>query len=900
MDKRQNAEYAEKRRSRGKFRSITKTSLRVPRFSAYSAFCLSAWLIAFLFASACAVQQPPAEDTPTTIASDAFQPKQLFNLTDDQWQRAAEAAMQDSNGQDREGALIVTDPQTGRLRAVVNPRIAFSQAFPPGSTIKPFTALAALRAGLVQRDTSRQCSGSYHHSSQGGAFSMTCSHPKSETAFDLPHALGYSCNDYFGHLGERLNASAAAATLATFGFGKRTGANVAGENAGRLSLGEWSANDVLGDSEGLMVTPLQLLTAYAALVNGGHLWQPQQNDDVNFAPRESARIPMSATHRAILLEGMRGAVRYGTAAKADLDELPVYAVGKTGTSTASNGFQTQGWFVAFLSDDSPNQLPEPEQARIGIVVFLKRSHGSTCADVVKTLLAGVQSNAFRRQASQAEPPPEGSTLNVRRVKVRSITEGVTRELPFEDYVLGVVSSEGSVEDELEALKALAVVSRTYARKNHQRHAKDGFDFCSTTHCQRFVLTSKPREQVRRAVRETANETLYDERGAVADIYFSASCGGHTANVETLWGVRERPYLQGVSDEYCATRPNAAWTQTIAARDLAAALSRDPRTNVGATLSNLEILQRDATGRAATIAITGAQRKTISGWEFKIIVGRGLGWQYLKSSRFDVARSGDAFVFKGFGFGHGLGLCQEGSHVMAERGSRYREMLAFYLPGLSLRRSDGALPYVGQVTNLPYLSGKRAAINDEHFRVSYPASETKLADEMLRVLTAARQRISNDLKQAGLSLKESSPVEIAAYGSTDEFIRATGRAGWTAAVTTGRKIELQPLALLQRRGVLTATLQHELTHVVVNEISRERAPRWLSEGLAIRYANEAAKLARIKLSGSLSLNELETQLAQPANAAKTRELYARADRATQALWQSGGARGVWLRVAQAGR
>ncbi|NOT63777.1 MAG: hypothetical protein HOP19_26480, partial [Acidobacteria bacterium] len=315
--------------------------------------------------AACAVHQQPTEDLPTISATDTTQPTQFFNLTDDQWQRAAESSMQDGNGQDREGALIVIDPQSGRLRAVVNPRIAFGQAFPPGSTIKPFTALAALRAGSVQRDTSRLCSGRY----QRGAFSMTCSHPKSEAAFDLPHALGYSCNDYFGHLGERLTVSSAAATLATFGFGKRTGANVAGEHAGRLSLGAWGAADVLGDSSELMVTPLQLLTAYGALVNGGRLWQPQQTNDASFAPREISRIPISTNHRAVLLEGMRGSVRYGTAAKAKLDELPVYALGKTGTSTASNGFQTQGWFVAFLSDNSANQLPEPEQVRIGIVVM---------------------------------------------------------------------------------------------------------------------------------------------------------------------------------------------------------------------------------------------------------------------------------------------------------------------------------------------------------------------------------------------------------------------------------------------------------------------------------------------------------------------------------------------------
>ena len=94
-------------------------------------------LALFLFAalSACAVHQNENALTETAANTPPLSSNQ-FNLTDDQWQSAAEAAMTD-----REGALIVIDPQSGRLRAVVNPRIAFSQAYPPGSTIKPFTVL---------------------------------------------------------------------------------------------------------------------------------------------------------------------------------------------------------------------------------------------------------------------------------------------------------------------------------------------------------------------------------------------------------------------------------------------------------------------------------------------------------------------------------------------------------------------------------------------------------------------------------------------------------------------------------------------------------------------------------------------------------------------------------------
>ena len=81
-------------------------------------------------------------------------------------------------------------------------------------------------------------------------------------------------------------------------------------------------------------------------------------------------------------------------------------------------------------------------------------------------------------------------------------------------------------------------------------------------------------------------------------------------------------------------------------------------------------------------------KIVRGWDFKIIVGRVLGWNLLKSSRFEVSRSGANFVFRGSGFGHGLGLCQEGAHVMAARGASYQRILEKYFPGTRVGRDSG--------------------------------------------------------------------------------------------------------------------------------------------------------------------------------------------------------------------
>jgi cell division protein FtsI/penicillin-binding protein 2 len=265
----------------------------------------------------------------------------------------------------------VIDPQTGRLRALVNPRLAFEQAFPPGSAIKPFTALTALRAGWLDRETRRFCRTRYDNE----GFEIVCSHPRSASPFDLAHALAYSCNYYFARVGERLSQGAFITTLDSFGFGSRTGVS-ANEEKGRLPRGAWQIRDALGESDSLLVTPIQLLTAYTALVNGGRLFRPHERKT-----GESARLNIATLHRSALIEGMRGAVKYGTAGKIWPGESPSYVFGKTGTSTSSNGFRTQGWFVGFLAEGDGAGIPREDQIHLGVLVFLKRAHGANCAEV---------------------------------------------------------------------------------------------------------------------------------------------------------------------------------------------------------------------------------------------------------------------------------------------------------------------------------------------------------------------------------------------------------------------------------------------------------------------------------------------------------------------------------------
>ncbi|HEX8147026.1 MAG TPA: SpoIID/LytB domain-containing protein [Pyrinomonadaceae bacterium] len=856
----------------------------------------------------------------------------------------------------RDGVVLVLDAQTGRVRASAGGRAAFEEATPPGSAVKPFTMLAALRAGALTAETRRTCRRHFEHEE----FKINCSHPRYQTDFGPAEALANSCNYYFGRAAESLDADAYARTLREFGFGVRTDAADGRESAGLLPREAARVPEMLGESEQLRVTPAQLATAYAALFNGGALLEPRAARAEGFQPALRAHVEVEPAHRALLLSGMRGAVAYGTAARAGLATLPVYVFGKTGTSTPPGGWRVQGWFAGFAAPgkgeaDGFKDVPADE-VKLAVLVLLKRSRGAEAAEAARPVFEAYARTLGVREESEEDAqgtrlsssPGGGGAADEgegRAVRVRLSRGDATLRLPLEDYVFGVLAAEGSVETEAESLKALAVAARTYAVHNLRRHARDRFDLCDTTHCQRFMPvrdeSARPDfyELARRAVRETAGEVLRDPSGRVAESYFSAACGGRTADASKLWGASNAPaHLRGVSDETCAATTEG-WTDVIPAARLLKALQADERSDVGARLEGVRVVRRDRTGRAELVELNGQRRRLLRGWDFKIIVGRTLGWSVLKSSRFEVSRAGSAYVFRGTGFGHGLGLCQAGAHVSAARGASYRQILARYFPGAgvgelrdgdfgsrvdesaavrnrpsydslsseaddvrrtSYRPADvrpAAFQLTSYVSNPSSREPQAASRNlrSEHFRVSYPARAARGGVEaLLRTLEAAYADVSGRLERAGVGARL--PLtEVVVYETTGEFVGATGRPAWVAAVTEGRRISFQPLGVLRRRGVLTTTPRHEFVHAALEAAGAGRAPLWLVEGLAAHFAGEGASLSSAPPRKRLSIEEVERGLAGSPSAQEMRALYASAYAEVSALVRREGESAVWRRA-----
>ncbi|MDR1133917.1 MAG: SpoIID/LytB domain-containing protein [Synergistaceae bacterium] len=211
---------------------------------------------------------------------------------------------------------------------------------------------------------------------------------------------------------------------------------------------------------------------------------------------------------------------------------------------------------------------------------------------------------------------------------------VVNELPLEDYVRGILKVEMAADWPLEALKAQAILARTYAVRNRGRFGKRGYDFDTGENSQvyRGVNAEDPRTD--KAVLETAGTVLTWD-GSLADVYYHSDSGGATADVADVWG-GVRPYLRVQPEIVQYASPNSAWETTLTEAQVTSILSKMQR-NIGRVLS-IDVATVDQAGRAVTLKVTG-ERGTVNvkAHDFRMAAGS----RVIKSTHFQTSRGGKA-------------------------------------------------------------------------------------------------------------------------------------------------------------------------------------------------------------------------------------------------------------------
>ena len=261
------------------------------------------------------------------------------------------------------------------------------------------------------------------------------------------------------------------------------------------------------------------------------------------------------------------------------------------------------------------------------------------------------------------------------------TVTIVEEVAMEDYLEGVLPYEMDPDWPLEALKAQAVVARSFAYANMGKFKKDGFDLTADTRSQMYRGITAVNDNVRRAVRETHGEVL-GWKGQLLRVYYHACCGGRTENAAEAWGgdpAATPPPLRGVRDPWCAASPHMRWTAYFAWQDIMAAI--EERRRLPGPLKSLKIGRRDVAGYVRDfVARTGKTDLPVKASDLRASLGAG-DLKSIRITRLIVRKKGLEFV--GAGSGHGVGLCQWGARIQAEKGRKYEQILRFYFPGADL-------------------------------------------------------------------------------------------------------------------------------------------------------------------------------------------------------------------------
>ncbi len=243
------------------------------------------------------------------------------------------------------------------------------------------------------------------------------------------------------------------------------------------------------------------------------------------------------------------------------------------------------------------------------------------------------------------------------------------ELSLEEYVKGVVMSEVGPNWETEALKAQAVISRTYALSKKKTNGGSLFHLTSSALHQVFKGNNFD-VKTASAVQETAGEIL-TFKGNLIEPFYHSTCGGRTENPEDVFG-RSYPYLVSV-ESTCDISPLSIWERKILLDEIEQSL------NISG-IKEISVKSFTSTNRVKELTlICNSGTITIKAKDLR----KALGWSRLPSTFFTITQDGDSVIFQGRGYGHGVGLCQWCALKMAREGKIYKEILSFFYPGTTL-------------------------------------------------------------------------------------------------------------------------------------------------------------------------------------------------------------------------
>ncbi len=257
------------------------------------------------------------------------------------------------------------------------------------------------------------------------------------------------------------------------------------------------------------------------------------------------------------------------------------------------------------------------------------------------------------------------------------TFDVVNHVMLEDYLRSVVAAEMPKAWPVEALKAQAVAARTYALFRRQEMNENYFDVETTVMDQVYGGVVNEDSHTDEAVHGTAGMILlYNNQ--IARTFFHANCGDRTEDGVEVFHKINTPYLKSVPCAYGKKSPYYTWEFNVRINEVEKALTRAGLHK--GKIGSIAAQAHTKTGRVKTLALrNGRDVAMVNAVDFRLAIGPAR----LKSTRFTIYKQGTLLLFKGIGYGHGVGLCQWGAKGMADEKRSFRDILGKYYPGATV-------------------------------------------------------------------------------------------------------------------------------------------------------------------------------------------------------------------------
>jgi len=238
---------------------------------------------------------------------------------------------------------------------------------------------------------------------------------------------------------------------------------------------------------------------------------------------------------------------------------------------------------------------------------------------------------------------------------------------LENYVAGVVQSESGIKATLEYYKTQAILCRTFALKTWNKFLSQGYNLCDNVNCQVYFGKATKNYEIVEAAYATKDLVIVDTTNNLISATFFSNCGSETANSEAVWQ-KKISYLRSVPDSFCIHSHNATWQKTI----------------VKVKWQQYLVRHGFQLPAKPDFSFTQHHRKKYYRIGNDSILTTDIRYDWhLKSAFFDIIPTNGKLLFKGRGYGHGVGLCQEGAMEMSKVKFNYEEILHFYYTGIKI-------------------------------------------------------------------------------------------------------------------------------------------------------------------------------------------------------------------------